>query len=63
MFFLIKLYRSVSFYFPSCCKFYPSCSEYVEEAFLKYPFRKALRISLFRLLRCNIFSRGGIDPL
>jgi len=59
----IRLYRILSFYFPGQCKFYPSCSHYAEEAFKKYSFTKALFLSLKRVIGCNWFSKGGIDPL
>ncbi|MDO5755212.1 MAG: membrane protein insertion efficiency factor YidD [Tissierellia bacterium] len=45
------------------CKFVPTCSEYAMEAFQKYPFFKALRLSIGRILRCNPFNDGGYDPL
>ncbi|MDO4662443.1 MAG: membrane protein insertion efficiency factor YidD [Tissierellia bacterium] len=45
------------------CKYTPTCSEYAREAFIKYPFLKALRLSVRRILRCNPFSKGGYDPL
>ncbi|MCI5839297.1 MAG: membrane protein insertion efficiency factor YidD [Peptoniphilaceae bacterium] len=45
------------------CKYIPTCSEYSRQAFMKYGFLKALRLSLWRILRCNPFSKGGYDPL
>lgn len=45
------------------CRFSPTCSEYARLAFTKYGFFKALRLSLFRILRCNPFCKGGYDPL
>ena len=43
------------------CKYYPTCSEYAVTAFEKHGFFKGLFLSLYRILRCNPFSRGGID--
>jgi len=43
------------------CRFYPSCSDYALGAFQKYGFFRALGKSAWRLLRCNPFSRGGLD--
>ena len=43
------------------CKYYPTCSEYAMTAFEKHGFFKGMFLSLFRLLRCNPWSRGGID--
>ncbi|MDO4594411.1 MAG: membrane protein insertion efficiency factor YidD [Tissierellia bacterium] len=45
------------------CKYVPTCSQYALEAFKKYPFFKALALSVRRILRCNPFSKGGYDPL
>ncbi|MDO5648980.1 MAG: membrane protein insertion efficiency factor YidD [Gallicola sp.] len=45
------------------CKYTPTCSEYSIEAFRKYSFPKALILSIWRILRCNPFSKGGYDPL
>lgn len=59
---LIILYqRSLSPLFPSRCRFYPSCSHYALEAFERYGFLKALGKTVWRLLRCHPYSRGGID--
>ena len=46
-----------------CCKFYPSCSEYTKQAIEKYGAFKGVFIGVARILRCNIFSKGGYDPL
>ncbi|HOJ86985.1 MAG: membrane protein insertion efficiency factor YidD [Elusimicrobiales bacterium] len=48
---------------PSSCRYYPSCSEYSREAFKKYNPLKATIISVWRIVRCNPFSKGGYDPL
>lgn len=45
------------------CKFIPSCSEYSNQAFKKYPFFKALKLTIKRLIHCHPFSEGGYDPL
>ncbi|MCD4651394.1 MAG: membrane protein insertion efficiency factor YidD [Candidatus Cloacimonetes bacterium] len=61
---LIKFYRmAISPYFPSSCRFEPTCSSYAMQAFQKYHFFKAIRLSAWRVLRCNPFSSGGKDPL
>ncbi|MBO5289699.1 MAG: membrane protein insertion efficiency factor YidD [Spirochaetales bacterium] len=61
---MIFLYQHyISPLFPSSCRFYPSCSEYAKQAFLKYNFVKALVLTIWRILRCNPFSKGGYDPL
>lgn len=45
----------------SSCRYYPTCSNYALEAYEKYSFVKATRKSIWRILRCNPFSKGGID--
>ncbi|MBR3003374.1 MAG: membrane protein insertion efficiency factor YidD [Clostridia bacterium] len=45
------------------CKFYPTCSEYTKQAIEKYgAFRGSIK-GIWRILRCNPFSKGGYDPL
>lgn len=43
------------------CRFHPSCSEYADQAFEKYGFFKALSKSVWRVLRCGPWSKGGVD--
>ena len=58
----IRFYQiSLSPLMPARCRFYPSCSQYAHDAFVKYPFTKALGKTLWRLLRCHPFSSGGVD--
>ncbi|MBE6904149.1 MAG: membrane protein insertion efficiency factor YidD [Ruminococcaceae bacterium] len=45
----------------STCIFYPSCSQYAIEAFEKHGFFKGLVLSVWRILRCNPFNKGGVD--
>jgi len=62
--YLIKFYRRfVSPMLSGRCRFYPTCSEYALEAFEKYRVMKALYLTAKRLLRCQPFCKGGVDPL
>ncbi|HRY59967.1 MAG TPA: membrane protein insertion efficiency factor YidD [Patescibacteria group bacterium] len=45
------------------CRFYPTCSEYSKQAFEKYGFFKGFFLANWRILRCNPWSKGGIDEL
>ena len=45
------------------CKYYPSCSEYMKQAILKYGVCKGLVLGIWRIIRCNPFSKGGYDPI
>ncbi len=61
---LIKIYqRFVSPFFPSSCKFSPSCSKYGIEAINKYGVLKGSVITIKRILKCNPWSKGGYDPI
>jgi len=41
----------------------PTCSQYAIEALEKYGAFKGSLLSLWRILRCNPFSKGGFDPV
>ena len=61
---LIRFYRRfISPLFPPCCRFTPTCSEYALEAFTKYGFFKGFYLTVWRILRCNPFCKGGHDPV
>ena len=45
------------------CIFYPTCSEYSKQAFIKYGVIKGILLSSKRIIRCNPFNKGGYDPL
>lgn len=60
----IGIYRNyLSGYKLRCCRYYPSCSEYAAEAIEKKGAAKGLLLSVFRIIRCNPFSKGGYDPV
>ena len=45
------------------CKYYPTCSEYTKQAIEKYGVLKGGLLGMWRIIRCNPFSKGGYDPL
>lgn len=62
--FLIKCYQySFSLLFPSCCRFFPSCSNYSIEAIKKYGCIKGIILTIKRLLKCGWWHPGGYDPV
>jgi putative membrane protein insertion efficiency factor len=64
MIFLIGIYRKyISPLKPPSCRFTPTCSAYAIEAFQKRGFFVGLGLTVWRILRCNPFSRGGYDPV
>ena len=48
---------------PNTCRFYPSCSHYGYQAIYKYGAIKGSFIAIWRVLRCNPFNSGGMDPV
>ena len=61
---LITLYRKyISPIKPPCCRFTPTCSAYAIEALQKRGLIAGLILAIWRILRCNPFSRGGYDPV
>ena len=62
--YLIEKYQKyISPLFGKKCKYYPSCSEYTKQAIEKYGAIRGCFIGLWRIIRCNPFSKGGYDPL
>jgi putative membrane protein insertion efficiency factor len=60
---LIRLYRlCLSPFLGQCCRFYPSCSVYAEEAIQKYGILKGSYLTLKRLCKCAPWHPGGYDP-
>lgn len=47
----------------SCCRFYPSCSDYAIEAIEKHGVWRGTWLALRRLGRCHPFHSGGWDPV
>jgi len=48
----------------SCCRFYPTCSQYALEALEKYGAVKGSWLAIRRILRCHPFYKGDYyDPV
>ena len=61
--FLIRFYQKhISPGLPATCRFVPTCSDYAIQAIERFGFLKGSLISLWRILRCNPFCKGGYDP-
>jgi uncharacterized protein len=43
------------------CKYHPSCSQYAIDALRKHGLVVGSGRAAWRLLRCNPWSRGGVD--
>ena len=44
------------------CKYHPSCSQYALDALHAHGLVKGSAKAAWRLLRCNPWSHGGVDP-
>ncbi|MFM7499996.1 MAG: membrane protein insertion efficiency factor YidD [Actinomycetota bacterium] len=59
---LVRFYqRWISPAFPARCKYYPTCSDYALQAIRKHGVLIGSALALWRLVRCNPWSMGGID--
>ncbi len=64
---LILLVRGYQFfispYFPSSCRYYPTCSHYAIDAIKTHGAIRGVGLTVWRILRCNPWSEGGEDPV
>lgn len=69
---LIRLYQATwspdhshrkAYYPAGYCRFTPTCSEYSYQAIDKFGVLKGSGLAIWRILRCNPWSKGGPDPL
>ncbi|MBU3643702.1 MAG: membrane protein insertion efficiency factor YidD [Candidatus Nanopelagicaceae bacterium] len=63
--FLIKIYQRtlsvwISMWVGPKCKYYPTCSNYAVSALERFSLA-GLPLIVWRLMRCNPFSHGGVD--
>lgn len=64
--FLIRLYQrflSPELALFSHCRYTPTCSQYAIEAIEKHGCIYGLILAIWRILRCNPWSKGGYDPV
>ena len=43
------------------CKYHPSCSQYGIDALRQHGLAKGVILTGWRILRCNPWSKGGVD--
>lgn len=61
---LIRVYQKlISPLLPDCCRYEPTCSRYAVEALQLHGFWKGCLLTVWRLMRCQPFCKGGYDPV
>lgn len=61
---VIRFYqRRISPLFPPRCRYYPTCSQYAVQCLEVHGLIKGSILAILRLMRCNIFFPGGVDPV
>lgn len=61
---LIKMYQKTPLESHSCCKFYPTCSDYAIDAINEYGSFKGSFLAMKRICKCNPLNKKyGYDPL
>ncbi|HEX6319403.1 MAG TPA: membrane protein insertion efficiency factor YidD [Burkholderiales bacterium] len=48
---------------PPSCRFFPSCSEYADEALARHGAWRGGWLAARRVCRCGPWSHGGYDPV
>ncbi len=63
--FLIRTYQvTISPRFShGSCRYTPTCSQYMLEAIEIHGVFKGCLLGIWRIMRCNPFSKGGWDPV
>ena len=60
----LKAYKIlISPLFTGCCRFYPSCADYMGEATRTHGAVKGVWLGLRRLSRCHPLAAHGVDPV
>jgi putative membrane protein insertion efficiency factor len=61
---LIRGYQLfVSPFFPPSCRFEPTCSHYALGAVKQHGPLVGVGLAIWRIVRCNPFFAGGVDPV
>ncbi len=55
--------KCISPLLPTQCIYTPTCSEYGVQAVARFGAVKGLYLTARRILRCNPFHEGGLDPV
>jgi putative membrane protein insertion efficiency factor len=59
---VLQVYRrALSPFLPPGCRYWPSCSEYAQEAIRRRGLVRGALLAVGRVLRCSPLSAGGVD--
>jgi len=58
---IIKKYQNTNLHMHSNCKYIPTCSNYAITVINDFGAIKGSLLTLKRFIKCNPFSKGGID--
>lgn len=61
--FLTAYRKVISPMYGDVCAYYPSCSAYAVGAVQQHGAVRGTALSLWRILRCNPWTRGGVDDV
>jgi putative membrane protein insertion efficiency factor len=61
--FILIWRKIISPLYGDVCRFYPSCSAYGLGSIQQQGFVKGSVLTLWRILRCNPFAKGGVDEV
>jgi putative membrane protein insertion efficiency factor len=61
--FLTGYRKVISPMYGDVCAYYPSCSAYAVGAVQQHGAARGTALSLWRILRCNPWTRGGVDDV
>ncbi len=62
--FLIRVYQKcISPFFPKCCRYIPTCSQYGIEAIREHGAFRGSILTIKRILRCHPWGGSGYDPV
>lgn len=61
--FLTGYRKVISPMYGDVCAYYPSCSAYAVGAVQQHGAVRGTAVSLWRILRCNPWTRGGVDDV